>query len=761
LAENNILKIIDFGLSHEFEGDELLKTKCGSPSYAAPEIICCPFYDGFKVDIWCCGIILYAMLCGYLPFEGEDNNVLFQNILNCNPEFPSFLSELSKDIILRILTPDPDYRISIDNIKRHAFYLKGKKLCNIDYDSIENNIIKKRSKFSKKKVKNKTDLNLNDNNNLIKNDKYFLTNNNNYFYNHNEDKNKKKINLISLEQTKKSGKNKKNNNSTKHLKNASLEKPLKKKMTDINYKYAQKIDTMINTIQKSLKTEINEKIKESLKPFSSHKNIRTINFKANTNMNMNLNGNNNIAKTPYNTNLNTFYNNKKENNPAFIDLISDNKNKKNFIRNDLFIKLLDSKNNKNNKFFHLYNDKLGFIKYDTNRINSDKNKSDEPNQKNINKNMKNKDNGTLFNNFKTHLSKHNNDLNDINNLDNILSLSNDIFTDIEKYQKTCNNKKNQRINIFKDTIKTEKIKGKPYSFSIKNALSKNEDKNRNNQNVKSFKDNEKKSSRNNSSKVNKTKHLNLYIPNSTLYYNNININIKEVNINPKLSKKTGTIISSLIGSPKIKTPTQTKKNINYPYSESRKIIKNRAFSAKRLYSYNINTNNIDNFKSTFNKMDNNNNLYTISNNNINRHFFINTITTNENNNRKMRKYKNKECRLSKDIKFVYSDKNFNLFKNVKILTTEPKELLNKQFSYSKAFSYKNKDEDKININNNITNRYIKNKHKRSNTERTLKCKTINTESGKMRFKNRSNLKLKKYRNMNEMNPNLHTKNQYF
>ena len=88
LAENKILKIIDFGLSHEFEGDELLKTKCGSPSYAAPEIICCPFYDGFKVDVWCCGIILYAMLCGYLPFEGEDNNLLFQNILNCDPEFP-------------------------------------------------------------------------------------------------------------------------------------------------------------------------------------------------------------------------------------------------------------------------------------------------------------------------------------------------------------------------------------------------------------------------------------------------------------------------------------------------------------------------------------------------------------------------------------------------------------------------------------------------------------------------------------------------
>ena len=108
LAENNILKIIDFGLSHEFwgEGDELLKTKCGSPSYAAPEIICCPFYDGFKVDIWCSGIILYAMVCGYLPFEGDNNDILFKNILECNPEFPDFLSDDSIDLIVKLLNKE-------------------------------------------------------------------------------------------------------------------------------------------------------------------------------------------------------------------------------------------------------------------------------------------------------------------------------------------------------------------------------------------------------------------------------------------------------------------------------------------------------------------------------------------------------------------------------------------------------------------------------------------------------------------------------
>ena len=137
LTNNKILKIIDFGLSHEFKGDELLKTKCGSPSYAAPEIICCPYYDGFKTDVWCCGIILYAMICGFLPFEGDDNTLLFRNILECDPEMPDWLSINSRDLIIKILNRDPDERITLDEIKTHKFYLKGKKLCNIDYDDID------------------------------------------------------------------------------------------------------------------------------------------------------------------------------------------------------------------------------------------------------------------------------------------------------------------------------------------------------------------------------------------------------------------------------------------------------------------------------------------------------------------------------------------------------------------------------------------------------------------------------------------------
>jgi 5'-AMP-activated protein kinase catalytic alpha subunit len=62
------LKIVDFGLSNTYKQGEMLKTACGSPCYAAPEMISSKKYNGLEVDIWSCGVILFAMVCGYLPF---------------------------------------------------------------------------------------------------------------------------------------------------------------------------------------------------------------------------------------------------------------------------------------------------------------------------------------------------------------------------------------------------------------------------------------------------------------------------------------------------------------------------------------------------------------------------------------------------------------------------------------------------------------------------------------------------------------------
>ncbi len=129
LTRNHILKIIDFGLSNYFDNKkDLLVTPCGSPCYASPEMVSGKKYNGFKIDIWSTGIILYAMLCGYLPFEDKDNDLLFKKILECKLELPHHLSLLSKDLIKKILVTNPDKRITIKEIKKHPFFLKGKTL---------------------------------------------------------------------------------------------------------------------------------------------------------------------------------------------------------------------------------------------------------------------------------------------------------------------------------------------------------------------------------------------------------------------------------------------------------------------------------------------------------------------------------------------------------------------------------------------------------------------------------------------------------
>ena len=142
LTEKNKLKIIDFGLSNYFKGS-LLETPCGSPCYASPEMVMGNKYDGFRIDIWSSGIILYAMLCGYLPFEemenDEYNEVLFRNIVECNVEYPSeFITPVAKDLLSRILVKDPRKRITIEEIKCHNFYLFGELLYKQTFESMGN-----------------------------------------------------------------------------------------------------------------------------------------------------------------------------------------------------------------------------------------------------------------------------------------------------------------------------------------------------------------------------------------------------------------------------------------------------------------------------------------------------------------------------------------------------------------------------------------------------------------------------------------------
>ena len=171
LTKNYLLKIIDFGLCHDFDGTKLLKTKCGSPSYAAPEILRGFPYNGFKSDIWCCGIILYGMLCGYLPFDGDNNQEIFKQIVQCNPEYPPFLENDSIDLLTKILNDEPNQRITINQIKKHSFFLKGKYYYFLKYD--EKGEIKEES-FIKSQSNSNTSLYDNNIDNKIENKKQYI-----------------------------------------------------------------------------------------------------------------------------------------------------------------------------------------------------------------------------------------------------------------------------------------------------------------------------------------------------------------------------------------------------------------------------------------------------------------------------------------------------------------------------------------------------------------------------------------------------------
>ena len=126
LTKRRVLKIIDFGLSNFFFGEELLVTPCGSPSYTPPEMIKGYKYNGFAVDIWTTGIILYGMLCGYLPFEEKDTKALFKKIIKCRVIYPKYISNNAQSLLRKILVPNPDKRITISEIKKHPFFLEGK-----------------------------------------------------------------------------------------------------------------------------------------------------------------------------------------------------------------------------------------------------------------------------------------------------------------------------------------------------------------------------------------------------------------------------------------------------------------------------------------------------------------------------------------------------------------------------------------------------------------------------------------------------------
>jgi 5'-AMP-activated protein kinase catalytic alpha subunit len=122
LDYDNNIKLVDFGLSNTYKHGETLKTACGSPCYAAPEMIEGKRYFGTNVDIWSSGVILFAMICGFLPFEDPNTSQLYKKILNADYKIPKFVSKDAADILKNILNTDAEKRFTIEQIRAHPWY---------------------------------------------------------------------------------------------------------------------------------------------------------------------------------------------------------------------------------------------------------------------------------------------------------------------------------------------------------------------------------------------------------------------------------------------------------------------------------------------------------------------------------------------------------------------------------------------------------------------------------------------------------------
>ncbi|KAK7385614.1 hypothetical protein VNO78_31346 [Psophocarpus tetragonolobus] len=128
LDENENLKVSDFGLSALADSkrqDGLLHTTCGTPAYVAPEVIKRKGYDGAKADIWSCGVVLFVLLAGYIPFHDSNLMELYRKINKAQFTCPSWFPRGVQRLLRKMLDPNPDTRISIDKIKQCSWFRKG------------------------------------------------------------------------------------------------------------------------------------------------------------------------------------------------------------------------------------------------------------------------------------------------------------------------------------------------------------------------------------------------------------------------------------------------------------------------------------------------------------------------------------------------------------------------------------------------------------------------------------------------------------
>jgi 5'-AMP-activated protein kinase catalytic alpha subunit len=120
------MKISDFGLSALPEqGVSMLRTTCGTPNYVAPEVLSHKGYKGAPADVWSCGVILYVLIAGYLPFDELDLTTLYSKIDKAEFSCPAWFPVGAKSLIQRILDPNPENRITIEQIRSDEWFQKN------------------------------------------------------------------------------------------------------------------------------------------------------------------------------------------------------------------------------------------------------------------------------------------------------------------------------------------------------------------------------------------------------------------------------------------------------------------------------------------------------------------------------------------------------------------------------------------------------------------------------------------------------------
>nr|CBN81353.1 BR serine/threonine-protein kinase 1 [Dicentrarchus labrax] len=129
LDEKNNIRIADFGMASLQVGDSLLETSCGSPHYACPEVIRGEKYDGRRADVWSCGVILFALLVGALPFDHDNLRQLLEKVKSGVFHMPHFIPPDCQSLLKGMIEVNPEKRITLqllEVIQKHAWYLGGR-----------------------------------------------------------------------------------------------------------------------------------------------------------------------------------------------------------------------------------------------------------------------------------------------------------------------------------------------------------------------------------------------------------------------------------------------------------------------------------------------------------------------------------------------------------------------------------------------------------------------------------------------------------